>query len=50
MKKKLVELIDWLMIKSVHVIIEILIYINYVLTVIFGWSLEDKYIADYITT
>ena len=39
-------LIDQLNIKIVHMIIEILISITYILTVIFVWLLDDKYIID----
>ena len=34
------------MIKSVNVIIKRSIFIAYILNVIFGWSLEGKYIID----
>ena len=39
-------LIDQLNIKIMHMIIEILISITYILTVIFVWLLDDKYIMD----
>ena len=48
-KKGLVQSIDKLKIKSVNDIIKILVLVSYILNMIFGWLIKDKYIIDTIT-